>query len=388
MKIIYLSSLCSIAEYERLFEKYKTTSSHASQKFHRLMTRGLQENGVEIETVTHRSLKKLAADDLKVSCEQENGITFNYLAQSRFTKLNRIYTVIKAYKKLKELKKANRDMLICVDILKGELSIAANLFRRFNKCRTIAIVTDVPAYRACETRKGLRAIPYKIKNSLISGYDHYVFLTEKMNETLNPRNKPYVIIEGIADDKIVDIPNDLSGKYSEKVVMMAGLLEKEYGADELVEAFHDIKQEDARLHFYGKGKSVALIEEYSEKDSRIKFFGEVLNQKIIEEECKATLLVNPRRAIGDWVKYSFPSKNIEYMASGTPLVAYDLPCIPDEYRDKYISINADGLRETLEKYLSASAEELNSFGAMTRRWILENKTPRSQAKKIINMLCK
>jgi len=386
MKILYLSSLCSITEYERLFERYGTTSSHASQKFHRLLTRGLIENGVQIETVTHRSLQKVSSDALKEASEQVDGITYNYLPQTKHKKFNRLYIIIKAYQKLKRLKKGYKDMLICVDILRGELSIAANLFRCFHKCKTIGILTDVPVFRAFEARTGLKALPVKMKNFLISRYDCYVFLTEQMNEDFNPKNKPYVIIEGIADDKALESPNELSTKYPEKVVMMAGLLEKEFGVDDLLEAFHNIELPNISLHLYGKGKSVELIEEYVKKDKRIHFFGEALNKVIVEKERKATLLVNPRKATGEWVKYSFPSKNMEYIASGTPLLAYDLPCIPPDYKNKYFEVENDDLRAALEKCLLMENEELHRFGKIAQNWISENKNPKKQTKKIVNML--
>lgn len=75
MKIVYLLSMCSFSEYERLFIKYKTTSSHASQRFHRLITLGMIENGVDVETVTYRSIKNLDVEECKERIEVENNIT-------------------------------------------------------------------------------------------------------------------------------------------------------------------------------------------------------------------------------------------------------------------------------------------------------------------------
>ena len=60
-------------------------------------------------------------------------------------------------------------------------------------------MTDVPSVRAGEKRTGLRALPVKIKNSVIKSYDSYIFLTEQMNKLLNVKKRPYVIIEGFAE---------------------------------------------------------------------------------------------------------------------------------------------------------------------------------------------
>ena len=44
-------------------------------------------------------------------------------------------------------------------------------------------------------------------------------------------------------------------------------------------------------------------------------------------------MINPRSTLDDFTKYSFPSKTIEYMYSGTPLLTTRLKGIPNEYFD-------------------------------------------------------
>lgn len=76
---------------------------------------------------------------------------------------------------------------------------------------------------------------------------------------------------------------------------------------------------------------------------------------------KATLLINPRPSNEEFTKYSFPSKNLEYMASGTPLLATDLPGIPAEYkRYEYIieNENIDGIANMFRYVLNLTDAEL------------------------------
>ena len=47
-KVLYLSSLCTVKEYKKMFSKYRTTSIHASQKLNRLYVKGLIENNCEV----------------------------------------------------------------------------------------------------------------------------------------------------------------------------------------------------------------------------------------------------------------------------------------------------------------------------------------------------
>ena len=52
--VLYLSSLCSVEEYKKMFSKYGTTSSHASQKFNRLFVKGLIENNCEVYAISQK----------------------------------------------------------------------------------------------------------------------------------------------------------------------------------------------------------------------------------------------------------------------------------------------------------------------------------------------
>ena len=379
MDVLYLSSFCSVKEYERMFAKYGSTSSHASQKFNRLLVRGLVENGFHVDALTQRIFVNPDKDDLSHEPETENDISYHYIPQIKNRKMNRIFVMLQAFRFILRWTKAHRDGIVICDIILGELSLALMAARKIKRVRTTAIVTDVPSIRAGEKRTGLCALPIRIKNGVIKSYDSYIFLTEQMNKLLNVRKKPYVIIEGFADSNVLKEPNTIEKKYPQKVIMMAGLLENIFGVDALLEAFQQIHCPDAILKFYGKGSSVSAIEDAASKDKRIFYCGELTNNQIVEEEKKATLLVNPRPAEGEWTAYSFPSKNMEYMASGTPLVAYNLPCIPEPYKCHFYEI--DDLRQTLDRLLSIDRKELHRFGLEAQRWIVEEKSPGQQLKK-------
>lgn len=389
MKILYVSSLCSIKEYERMFKLYGSTSSHASQKFNRMLVNGLVANGCQVDALTQRIVVKGGESDLVRPDEEENGIRYRYLPRYANTKKNRAMTIYNAYKEIQAWKRKNKSGIVICDTIIGELSIAVWLSSVGSRVKNYGLVTDVPGIRAGDNRKGWKAIPKKIKETLISNYDGYIFLTEQMSDRLNPKKKPYVVIEGMVDTTVLNKTNCIEGKYPEAVCMMAGLLEDTFGVSTLLQAFMKTDRFDARMLFYGKGSAVKEINECAQKDPRIKYCGELPNQRIVEEEKKATLLINPRPAEGEWTAYSFPSKNMEYMASGTPLVAYDLPCIPKEYRPYFYQItNENQMAALLNELLAKDAKELHAFGLNAQRWIVGNKSASIQTNKIMQMIQK
>ena len=115
----------------------------------------------------------------------------------------------------------------------------------------------------------------------------------------------------------------------------------------------------------------------------------LLNTEIVEKEQEATLLVNPRPTGEEYVKYSFPSKTMEYMASGTPVLTTVLPGMPKEYHPHVYLLedeSAEGIAESLKEVLSNTEEALFRKGAEARRFVLEQKNNVIQARKILDML--
>lgn len=387
--ILFLSSLCSVKEYNRMFDMYGTTSSHASQKLNRLICKGLVGNNCRVYTASIRVINQIDRNDKTPIDEIEDDIHFHYLNNVKSKKANRIYLIIQAIIYiLKWYKKHTHGVIIC-DTICGELSIAQKIAAIINhSIYSVGLVTDVPIIRADSVKTNkINHIKSLIKNYLITSYKSFIFLTQEMNGLLNKKRKPYVIIEGIADPSILE--NDTSASQGEKkICMMAGLLEPDFGVEMLLDAFSKTNV-DAELWFFGKGSSVSTIVEASNNDSRIKYLGEKPNHEIVIEEKRASLLINPRLSHKEWTAYSFPSKNIEYMASGTPLVACNLPCIPKEYLDYFyvvIDESENGFYEVLNSLLKKDSIELKQFGKKAQEWIITNKNPYIQTNKIVKML--
>ena len=231
-----------------------------------------------------------------------------------------------------------------------------------------------------------RKLSGKINECLQSKYDGYIILTEAMNEIVNTNKKPSVVIEGIADSEIIR-ENENIEKYKEKVCMYAGGLYEKYGVKALIEAFLAIENKDMRLHLYGAGDLEDYIKEL--KDDRVKYYGVVKNDVIVEEEKKATLLINPRFTSDEYTKYSFPSKNIEYMASSTPLLTTKLPGMPKEYYDYIYCFDEEsieGMQKTLLTILNKPTKELMQKGDLAKKFVLKNKNNKVQVDKIVNLI--
>ena len=249
----------------------------------------------------------------------------------------------------------------------------------------MGIVTDLPdMLSGSRFSKGLA-------NFVIRHCTHYVLLTEAMNGYLNKSGKPYVILEGHADITMEERIPSPEKKTAPRICFYAGGVSKRYGLGNLVEGFRKAELPNTRLHIYGPGDYVKELQQIAAEDDRVFYGGMLLNTQIVEKEQEATLLVNPRPTDEEYVKYSFPSKTMEYMASGTPVLTTVLPGMPTEYHPYVFLLEeetSEGICNMLQEVLSHSDEELFRKGTEARRFVLEQKNNVIQAQKILEMLAK
>lgn len=394
MKVLYLSSLNSKTRNNNLFKKYKTATSHASQKFHRMLIEGLSENNYDVELLSIIPITKSMDSKIYHTAETEieNHNKFTYISRLNIPMLGQILTILQSVLYIVKWLTKNKDGIIICDGIIGEYTVASLLISKLIRFKKITIVTDVPGYRAHDTKMSkISRCLETLKLFTLKKFDGYIFLTNQMNDLINKNNKPFVVIEGFSDQSMNFVHNSLSSKYEKKVCLMAGSLDKVFGIDLLIAAFIKADVKDAELHLYGKGDYVNLIKEISLKHSSIKYYGEATNEEIILEEVKSTLLINPRSSKDLYTQYSFPSKNIEYMASGTPLLANNLPGMPKEYKGYFIDIEEASELELalkIRNILSKDKEELNELGLKAKKWILSNKNNFKQSEKVISLIDK
>lgn len=260
-------------------------------------------------------------------------------------------------------------------------------------CTTI--ITDIPKYTFLNKKSQKKYLRYLIKpyvklTELVqSKFDKYVFLTEHMNGLINTKNKPYIIIEAICDHKLFqDILQNNDESF--KSVMYAGALNEKLGIPLLLEVISEITA-DIEVWIFGAGDFEKEVIKLSQITPRIKFFGKVNREIVLDYEIRATLLINLRNPEEEFTKYSFPSKNIEYMCSGTPLLTTKLPGIPHEYFQYVYTIGKYDKQELKDKIIEIilkDTEELDAFGKRASEFVCNKKNYIVQGQKLIQFLNK
>ena len=338
MKIIYLSSCCSDSKFDELRKNGITKTLPQAQKYNNLLIEGIAQNiKGEITSISALPVNRKWSKKISFSREEEKigNIHYIYNAFINLPILRQLTLIIGTMREIKKVYLENRDSVIICDILNQSLAIAARKSGKKYGIQVVGIVTDVPGYTSGASQKCHSYFKRKLlekaeKNSErnLGKYDAYLLLTEAMNAVVNKNGKPYIVLEGHSDSKMQHTENCLDAKSQPKVAMYAGGIHKEYGIERLVNAFVKGGFNDWELHIYGNGNYESELTLLSERIANVKYFGVQPNTIIVENQIKATLLLNPRPTDAEYVKYSFPSKTMECMASGTPLCTTRLPGMP------------------------------------------------------------
>ncbi len=309
--------------------------------------------------------------------------------------LKQLLRYIIFYRKVAKWCKDNtgeKPVLMIYSLYLPYLKVMAKMKRKFPDLKACIIVPDLPNAFGLADKFSLGKLLFKklgqLKYQYAKAADASVLLTGDMAEPLEVQDKPHVVIEGIsnpqpAEEERNDPPEEL------KIILYTGTLNARFGLDQLIRGFRLITQDNYALWLCGTGDYVKEIEEAAKEDLRIRYFGYMTSDTIRAMQQHATLLINPRQNGEEYTRYSFPSKTIEYMASGRPVLMFKLDGIPSDYDDYlyYIEDNSpEGIKAAILSVGEKDREELLRRGMEAREFVRRCKNGKAQAGKILAML--
>ena len=384
MHIIYAVNTCSNKVYHQLFSHVKKKPAYHIQKYHRLLIEGLASH-TKVDVVANPPVNRWVMDKavVRLPRETEGGADYRYIPAIRNPAVKLTCAGVGTF--FRTLFLARKDSVVVVDCLNRTVALAALLAARFRGKRCVCIVTDLPEMLS------MGKVSLKICNFVIRYATDYVLLTEAMNDYIGNRTKPYVVLEGHSDITMGERTPNMAQKLTPKTCMYAGLISKRYGLGALIDGFRMADIPNAALHLYGPCDFEEELKRIAAQDPRIFYGGMLMNTEIVDKEMEASLLVNPRPTVEEFVKYSFPSKTMEYMSTGTPVLTTVLPGMPREYHD-YVYLledeSAEGIAKKLTELMALPEEELFQKGMAGRDFVLNTRNNVIQAQKILDMLKK
>lgn len=403
MKYYFLTGLFPQDQYEDIIANSKGSIHYAADALQKSFADGFSEVFDNLEIVSlpfiqpyPQGYKKLFIKSKETTYTNNIGKTVkcHCLSFCNLYEYKKTSIENSAYSFFDKVLRSTEDSVCIViyAITTSFLNVSYRLKKKYNnRLKSVLIVPDLPQY-TFDSTKLLHRLYFEQQSKIFErGYhsiDAFVLLSKYMAEALPVNDKPWVVVEGIynpSDDTL----RKKTPRTELKTIFYAGSLSLKYGVKELVDAFMMTKNPNFRLRICGYGDGVKYVEECCVKDSRLEYLGQLPRRQALDFQYEATLLVNPRTSKGEYTKYSFPSKTMEYFASGVPTLLYRLPGIPDDYfsycfslRDERVGV----LSQTIEEILSMESDKLKEIGYKARNFVCNQKNPFVQCSKVKAMI--
>ena len=397
MRVFYFSTALSDLLYDEIVsysKRFKPTYSGVG--FDRNVAVGLSE----MISITGVSLFPIPSFPKYSRCIQhsrsfsEGGFNCYVPAIASFPIIKEFCFAFSAYRFVRKNRNESDQNIILVSGLYRSLLRPASWLKKKFGIPIVAIVPDIPelmiTYRKdySSVRRLLDKLDLKHSKHFRKHIDGFVELSSFMDPWVNVFHKPYVIMDGLCNLQLLDEvePSMVEdGHY----VLYAGKVSRTFGVDKLVEAFIRLETAEYKLLICGDGDYAPALQQIAEKNNSIIFMGVRSHNEVVALEKGAALLVDPRPSETEIAKLSFPSKILEYMASGTPVLVTNIPSFSEEYKAFQFRISdesVDGISASLKEILSLSSKELLDKGTSARQFVLDNKTIRCQCEKVLNLM--
>lgn len=235
--------------------------------------------------------------------------------------------------------------------------VSGLLLARLTRAKSVAVWTDPPGLLVSATlpfwKLWARKIEFCIVKSLASRFDFVIALTPELAMKLAP-SVPSIVVEAMTGVSARPEPN--YRKPGKTVFTYTGGISRENGVDTLVEAIQLLpSSKDIVLKLYGSGSYASELTSIARSDDRIDYAGEVDHEDSIKAQTASDFLINARDVAAEFTRYSFPSKTLEYLSSGVPVLSTRLPGIPEEYWDVLIPIESPNA-QTIASMMIASSQ--------------------------------
>ncbi|WP_122262745.1 glycosyltransferase family 4 protein [Ornithinimicrobium cerasi] len=380
-----------------LIEEINRTDAFMATQTHRFawgVVRGLTEAGVEVDLLSAAPVSDYPRNPKRAypgGRFREHGVEGLFLPFVNLLGLKHLTRWFAAWwVGGRRLRRAKPDWLLVHGVHSPFLWYAVLARRRFG-VRAAVFLTDPPGVvlpSDSGLRSRLKKLDIGITKRALAKVDAVIVLAEPLATDFAP-GIPSLTMEGLFDVEAWPSDEQIQGADAKsRIVTYAGGLSEEYGVGLLVRAVVSSDDPLLRLQLFGRGPLEDWIREVCATDQR------VLPPRLLKPHelglmyATSTVLVQPRPVEQGFVRYSFPSKLLEYMASGTPVLTTRLTSIPTEYEGLVIwtDDSVEGLEQAIEEVISMPAERRRAIGANASDFVRRNRSTRAQGERMRNFL--
>jgi glycosyltransferase involved in cell wall biosynthesis len=220
----------------------------------------------------------------------------------------------------------------------GTFTLAA---ARLIGARAVASVNDVfiPGQLIPDTLP--RRIDFALQRWIMPRYDGLVVVTEAIAEDLAPQ-VPRIRVEGGITEEMLEVRPKRAVVPGEPVTFaLVASLEEHNGIRQTLDAFQATTNPNLRLVVAGNGALTPFAEAAAKADPRVTYAGFLGFDEVLRLYENVDALVSMRLMTKMDTRYFFPSKLMEFLASGVPVITTPHAGVREEFSDAAFILDDD-----------------------------------------------
>jgi glycosyltransferase involved in cell wall biosynthesis len=277
--------------------------------------------------------------------------------------------------------------VVCTFNLTVPPAVFTLMAARLIGAKTIAHLNDINIPGETVPNSLFFRMDYALHRWLMPRFDGLVVVSKAIVREFG-LSAPHILIEGGVDECAFHEVSQPTNS-SSFVIVSAGSLDEANGVKILLEGFSKLRGEHYRLRIAGAGPLDAEVRRAAEGDPRIEYCGYLKFTEVLRLFESADLLVNLRLTKNINTKYFFPSKLIEYMASGRPVISTCTGHVEEEFGEFLFLLRQetpDGFAEAVKNISRIEKDTRELLGAKARAYTMTNRTWSAQGRRMVRFI--
>lgn len=357
----------------------------ANQRFGRSLLAALQTSDAVLLQVTAAPATDYPHNQqliFKQRTYHDDGVDYLEVAFVNVTAIKHLTRLWSAIRHgMPEMRRHGSQVILVHGILSPFLAAALLASRRLG-IPAVVIITDPPNVAHAFDNAfslALKGIDGRMIRRMLPHFDGVVAVTQQVVADFAP-GSPELILEGFAPE--LHLPASTTRRDRLQAVY-AGGVKAAYGVDLLVQA-QALPSANFDVAVYGAGPYVDEVMAAQERQPGVRYGGVVDFATLHKAYSDADVLVSARWPDLHYAPYTFPSKLLEYLATGKPVVSTRLPGIPREYWD--VIVGCEPTPQSVADAIARAAREETVERRARRLAFAEQRKPSSQGRRLVRFL--
>jgi glycosyltransferase involved in cell wall biosynthesis len=273
-------------------------------------------------------------------------------------------------------RKADRRVVICYN-LTAPPAWPISIVSKIIQLDLVPFIGDIYVPGEVVKDTFLRRIEFNGQKRLIPKVDGLLIANQAIVQDFAPDRHSLLLEGGVMESFVKRFESNRRAPDNSFHIVYAGQLSVLNGVTLLLDAMKLIDSPNIRVSILGGGEYAEEAANVANVDNRITYRGLCDHEEVLKTYEQADLLVNLRRTDYQTHRYVFPSKVVECLATGRPLLTTCTGHVDKEFGDFVYKLSDESplaLANAISEIAAKSREEREGLAAKAKNYVLQNKT--------------